>query len=351
MPVSVNQLPVKVDGGGSPADAIAKALNIVSAVYGIKTNSAALDTHHEELKKAKLANTQLESDVATKQSSLKALQDPNSPETQQTRLLGKAAIEQLKSTGAFKNNPKPLDDLSTSLDSQTGFQIHNTFETSPVLKSITGLAAASDKNSILATIASSRAAGVENAKDSIASRAGDHFDKDPILTKINKQKQQVELDRHTLSTAPVLTPQIINEIQQGIANAISGGGSAGLGKTEQVEIQTAKQKVAELQQRFTSDPTPVNDPKLVEYFQGVLARLGEAYDKNGYARAQQLYNGKKSAYRSNPAAVQVMKEKVESYKPSESVQDPGGKQPPGGHMTVEQKGHTFNWNSQTGQYE
>jgi hypothetical protein len=218
------------------------------------------------------------------------------------------------------------------------------------------LAAAKLKAESMQPLAQARMAGVANQQDRIAAQAGDLFDKNSILTKINKQKQQIDLDKHTLENSTSLTPQMLNEVQQGIANAISGGGSAGLGKTEQIEIQTAQQKIAELKQKFTSDPTPVNDPKLIQYFHDTLERLGDAYDINAYSRAQQIFQGRSKAYKNNPAALEVMKDKLDSYKPKSQGllggEGQGQQQgPPGGHQTVQQNGHTYNWNPSTQKYE
>lgn len=333
----------------------------MSAVDDVLAGVKAYDViskNNADSKARNLANSQAQIQADSTAAQRKALEDPNSAESKITKTQGLAYLQGLAGTGLYKDNRQPLDDLINTIQDPTtsGYQVKNIFETSPIMKSITGLGEAQAKAQGMIPLAQSRMAGVENQKDRIAASAGDHFDKDPILTKINKQKQQVDLDRHTLETAQTLTPQIVNEIQQGIANAISGGGSAGLGKTEQTEIQTASQKLAELRQKMTSDPTAINNPELVQYFHGVLSRLGDAYDRNGYSRAQQIFKGRAQGYRSNPAAISVMQDKMDSYKPSDAVNPYTGgtgsaKQPPNGAMTVKQNGHTYNWNSDTGQYE
>lgn len=42
---------------------------------------------------------------------------------------------------------------------------------------------------------------------------------------------------------------------------------------------------------------------------------------------------------------------LEAVAPEGKTSAPGGKQPPGGHMTVTQRGHAYTWNPDTGQYE
>lgn len=347
MAVSVNMPGMPKE---SPAEGI---LKLVSVVSDLKRSSQQSDLYKAETEKNELANAEIKrtNDLAVQK--LAKLQDPNSSESQLVRAQGSAYLTGLKNTGLFKNNDQTLMNLQSKISdpSTPGIQVSDIFEKSPVMKSITGLGEAQAKAQGMMPIAVARMAGVENQKDRIAASAADHFDKDPILTKINKQKQQIELDKHTLNDPnAVLTPQLVNEIQQGIANAISGGGSAGLGKTEQVEMHTASQKLAELQQKFTSDPTPVNNPALINYFRGTLDRLGGAYDANAHARAQQIFKGRSKGYASNPNAIAVMQEKVDSYQPQESPATQGIPAP-GGHMTVIQKGHTFTWNSMTGKYE
>lgn len=331
-------MPVQVQLPGynhnAPAVGLAELVNSGFGAYKSYKQSQLADTENTG---KELQNQQVQIGAQQNAKHLAALNDPNSPESKMTKAGGSSLLNGLQTTGILKGDDAAglraiIEDPAT-----TGFQVHQTFESSPVLKSLTGLGEAKAKADAMAISGQARADGVLNQKDKIAASAADHFDKDPILTKITKQRQQVDLDKHTLETAPVLTPQIINEIQQGIANAISGGGSAGLGKTEQTEMHTAQQKIADIQQRFTGDPTPVNDPALVQYFHGVLDRLGQAYDRNGYTRAQQILNGRAGGYKSNPAAIQVMKDKTESYRPADPAQAPGAAGAgPGGAMSFQE---------------
>jgi hypothetical protein len=97
------------------------------------------------------------------------------------------------------------------------------------------------------------------------------------------------------------------------ANAISGGGSAGLGKTEQVEIQNRNTRLQSILQKIEPGVNKVHDPELMQYLSDTMDRLGNAYDKNAYARAQQV--GKARNYKYNPGANQALQDKIESYNP------------------------------------
>lgn len=337
-------------GGSTAGDAFNSGVKSGIDLYHQKKQNELVD---QETQKNKLANDLAQVTNDQKQAQLKALSDPNSLETKVTKNQASAYLEGLKGTGLFKGNETPLNDLISTIKDPnvSGLQVHQTFESSPIMKSLTGLGESQAKASVMIPIAQARMEGVANQKDRIAQQIGDHIDKDPTMIKINRQKQQIDLDKHTLETAPILTPQILSEIQKGMANAISGGGNSAQGTFNKMEIETVQQKMAEVQQRFSGSPTGVKDPELVDYFKGVLDRLGNAYDKNAYSRAQQIAKGRSKGLSHNPDAIQVLNDKVESYKPVDNLNIPAAKPPPNGHQTVQQNGHTFNWNGQTGQYE
>lgn len=339
-----------------PTAPIEGLLGIVNTVSNLTRNSNENDVNQAKAQELNLSNQQTQIQNQNAQGYLKALSDPTTPQSQSEKAAGLSYLSALRSTNMYKPNSNTGEDALTPLEkiikdpNTPGLGVQQAFN-SPVFKSVTSLGEAKMKGDASMVLAGIRGEAVNNQRDRIAANAADHFDKDPILTKINKQKQQIDLDKHTLENSSTLTPQMLNEVQQGIANAIAGGGSAGLGKTEQIEIQTARQKIAELQQKFTSDPTPVNDPALIQYFHDTLDRLGGAYDRNAYSRAQQIFKGRSQGYKSNPAAISVMQDKVDSYKPSVPDQSPAAlKSPPHGQSVI-QNGHTYNWNSQTGQYE
>ncbi len=150
-----------------------------------------------------------------------------------------------------------------------------------------------------------------------AVHAADTFDKDSNLQKLTQQQQQIQRGKHTLDSVSILTPQMFNEIQMDIANAISGGKSAAVSTQNKVEFSTLETEFQGLKQRLTNKPQDIQSPEIKKYIGEVLDRLNDAYSNNMYGRAQQLAKGRSKAYGSNPAALEVMNEKVGSYKPAE----------------------------------
>lgn len=156
---------------------------------------------------------------------------------------------------------------------------------------------------------------IGNMQDKIAADIANRFDNDSILKKIEGQTQQIDIDKHTLATSDVLTPQVFNEIQIGIANAISGGRSAAVSTQNKVEFDSAAIQLKRIQQRLTNKPEDIASPEVKKYLTDLLSRLGEAYENNAYERAKQIEKGRSLGYRHNPDAKAVMKEKVNYYKP------------------------------------
>lgn len=311
--------------------------DIIGAISGLRHNSAANDLIASQKANEDLKNKQMQIGADQNATLQKALVDPNSPETKMTKSGASMLLNSFSSNGMINKKDPNLTSLNSVINdpNTTGLQVHQAWETSPVVKSLTGMAEAQTKANAMLPLAQARMAGVDNQKDRIATSAADHFDKDPILIKIDKQRQQIALDKHTLEASGGHLPvQLLNEIQQGLANAISGGGSAGLGKTEQIEINNSSTKLTGLLQKLSPGVKYVDDPELAQYLGAQLDRLGNGYDNNAFQRAQQIFKGRAQGYKSNPAAVQVMQDKVEGYRPQQAQPQSGAG--PGGAMSFEQ---------------
>jgi hypothetical protein len=151
--------------------------------------------------------------------------------------------------------------------------------------------------------------------DKTAAAAGNKITDDSIMKKIETQRQQIALDKHTLDTADVLTPQIFNEIQTGLANAIAGGRTAAVSSQNKVEFDSVAIQAARIKQRLTNHPEDIGSPDVRKMISDTLSRLDEAYQNNAYARGQKLRKGMSTAYSHVPAAVQVMDEKLNDLRP------------------------------------
>jgi hypothetical protein len=191
------------------------------------------------------------------------------------------------------------------------------------LKALMGLDISKQKADAMTERSKFFGAGLDIRGAQFSQRIADVFDKDQMLKQINSQRQQMELDRHTVETAEVLTPQLFNEVQKGIANAIAGGKSASVSDTEAMKIKTIATEFAAIQQRLKNKPQDISSPEIKKYLTGVISRLADAYDANAFKRAEQLKKGRAAGLAKTPEAMSVMEEKVESYrvKPKESSED------------------------------
>lgn len=149
-----------------------------------------------------------------------------------------------------------------------------------------------------------------------AARVADVFDKDSNLQKLTTQQQNIQRGKHTLDNVSILTPQLFNEIQLDIANAISGGRSAAVSTQGKTEFTSYENEWKNFLQKVGNKPEDIGSPEVKDYIRSVLDRLNEAYSNNMQARAQQIYKGRAKAYGNNPAALDVLKEKIDSYKPA-----------------------------------
>lgn len=182
------------------------------------------------------------------------------------------------------------------------------------------------------------------AQDRLANTVANLFDNDKSILQNQMQQQQTELDLHTLQTAKTITPQLMAEIQNGLARAVAGGGVTSEGGREAVAFNSVKQDAIRLQQRLTNRPEDVGSPEVKQMLIDTFKRLHEAYGNNIATRATNIANGRQKAYSHNPLALDVMNEKMNFYKspkpPREFVpEDQAADQFPDYETWKAQKGH------------
>lgn len=153
------------------------------------------------------------------------------------------------------------------------------------------------------------------AQDRLSKDAAKEIHNDPVIRKNELQRQQVELDIHTINSPGILSPQIFNEIQLGVSAAISGGRAASLTAQEKTEFSTLQTKFTDIMQKITNKPEDINSPELREHLSQIMGRLVEAYKINSYVRAKQKMAGSETAYANTPNAFKAMSEAAESYNP------------------------------------
>lgn len=251
--------------------------------------------------------------------------DPNSELSNSMRGLYTAKLQSLKNSELFKNNPsgqKSLDSLLNGLSGMSDYEMENSIGNSGLLKMMNQEEISSLKNDILKKSLEQRERKhqdtVDIAKERLnlriddqAASAASTFDKDQILTTLTQQQQQIRRDKHTLESAEILTPQLFNEINLGIANAISGGKSAAVTTQGKVEYESLELAMKNLQQKISNTPQDIGSPEVKQYIAGVLNRLDDAYQNNMKERASQISIGK--SYNNNSLAQDAVRKKVDSY--------------------------------------
>lgn len=153
--------------------------------------------------------------------------------------------------------------------------------------------------------------GLDLRRESQASQAASVFDKDTNLQALTKQQQAIQRGAHTLQNVKILTPQLFNEVQLDVANAISGGRSSAVSTQNKVEFESLATKWAELEQRVRNKPEDINAPEVKAYMMDVLNRLNDAYAHNMQERTSQLASGR--TFEHNPAAQKAIAAKVKAY--------------------------------------
>lgn len=172
--------------------------------------------------------------------------------------------------------------------------------------------------------------------DRLAVSTGQNIDNDATLIDLGNRRLQIGRDVHTLENSPVLTPQVFDEIQKGVANAITGAKSATVSDTAALKIKTLDQDYANFMQRVSSNPQDINNPQLKSYLSGLLHRLDDAYIQNIKDRTSQKVAG--LSHLSSSKAKAVVNSKVDQFNAPLAS---GAGAPASGLITVSNGSTTF----------
>lgn len=96
---------------------------------------------------------------------------------------------------------------------------------------------------------------------------------DNLTQQIDRQMINSKKGIDVLEKTKTLTPQIFNEIQQDLSQALTGAGNATEGKLHRTEFNTYQQRLAGIIQNVTNNPQDINSPAIVNQVKEVLARL------------------------------------------------------------------------------
>lgn len=148
--------------------------------------------------------------------------------------------------------------------------------------------------------------------DKLAAQAAERVNSHPLIQKTTQQLGQIQIDRHTIETSPMVTPQILHEISNGIANALSGGRGVGLGMASMQDLSTAQSRIAQFEQYITNHPQEAASPAIKKQVVDTLNRLEDAYGLYQEKLAQQIVQGK--SYRHSKQAQESQKSAAAQFK-------------------------------------
>lgn len=162
--------------------------------------------------------------------------------------------------------------------------------------------------------------GLNIKRDTQSEGAANKIHGDQLVKDMSSRQNQIAIDRHTLEGGGIITPQMLNELTQGVASALSGGRGASVHSSEMQEINNLQTQSAKLRSFIESKPEEATNPETKKQLIDVLSRLEDAYGTVRYRRAQQVGTGK--TYKNNPDALKSMQDAIESYNPQSAA---GGK--------------------------
>lgn len=284
MPVAI-QMPGQVK---SPLEGI---LGIVNTVSNLKKNSENSDLLQQEAKSKELANQQATITNDQKNAQLKALSDPNSPETKTTKLQANVFLEGLRGSGLFKGNETPLNDLISHVNaSQTGLQVHNIFETSPIMKSLTGLGEAQAKANGMAESSRLR-------NDSFSDRNNVQVSKDyeTAMKPFRNLQEDISRVEGALSTKdkngkPLITSQQLGDANAAIARIFSPNHMSDA-TVNRTEYESLPAKFAAAAQRLSADPHDIGSRDLINHIIDQAHHIGNVSNDNALKELDSLNSG------------------------------------------------------------
>lgn len=120
---------------------------------------------------------------------------------------------------------------------------------------------------------------------------------DPIVKATDMQQNSIAKGEQQLnSTDKPITNQMLNEIQNDYANAITGGRQAAQGTIHDQQMQSLEAKAANLKQYITGKPEQAATPEQIKYFKTAFGELKGLNQQIRQSRVNSLTGGAEAAY-------------------------------------------------------
>jgi hypothetical protein len=198
-------------------------------------------------------------------------------------------------------------------------------------------------------------------QDAITARAISKITSDPVINAMKTQGRQMDKAVDLLNQDHVAN-KTLAEVGQDIAGALSGKNAASDFKMKQVEVNNLQKELADKLSFWTSNPEQPAPPDIVNFWKNMANRLNTGIDKQVEGRANEFSSGLEDTYKHTPQAIDAVKTMVKSHKAGqwrhlgdESNQAQGLVQqqakPAIKPQTINQGGHIYNLNPQSGEYE
>lgn len=361
-------MPVQVQLPGYNRNVIGENIaNIANAGASAYHNYKQANLADEETKKAELQNKvltqQADQGVAYKQ----AADTPGTPESNLLKAQHSLLRDAFQSSGVIKtkDGQTALSDWGKQISDKnvSGFKLDQTMQNSPAMKDVVDLI--KSKNSAEAMGAKANAytavgmGRLDETRNQNAVQAGAAFEKDPILksSKVSLNSLDRSLSILNNSTKPV-TAKDLNLAYNDYINSVAAGGIATEGKIHRELPDTWAQSWNELKQKAGENDDLRKDPVGQQLIELLRNNIGTVRVDLGNAVANQAQNiAADFQSNTNPKVRETVSQKLKTYSaygaaPAENTAGSGGGiAPPGGHTSVKQGDHTYNWNSKTGKYE
>ncbi len=157
---------------------------------------------------------------------------------------------------------------------------------------------------------------------------------DPVVKATDMQQNSISKGLQQLSsTEKPITNQMLNEIQNDYANAVTGGRQAAQGTIHDQQMQTLQAKAANLKQYITGAPTEAATPAQVQYFKTAFNELRGLNQQIRQSRVQSLTGGATAAYGNQGAFGNVIGNLNENANGQGLIPNPQEAPAPGGAMS------------------
>lgn len=115
--------------------------------------------------------------------------------------------------------------------------------------------------------------GLDLRRGQMAQGINKQVNSDKVVQSTDQQQAAIAKGLDRLSSSQPMTPQMFNEVQMDLANAITGGRVAAQGTIHRVEMENMASKIAQIQQKLSSSPTDINAPEMKKYLQQTFGEL------------------------------------------------------------------------------